>query len=174
MDDPLDLFVIPGGRMLHTRECPHLGVENLTALRPASDGELDSLDVCTSCRAARDGARRRTFANLDEALEAFQCPVENRARVREVIARLPHAFVWIPAAESYIGVGAGPGTGASAYIGKGYLEVHTASGQYDRELLPVNREGGSRSANSPATRPETVCPTCYTVLPATGRCDTCP
>lgn len=167
------LYRVPGGGMLHTRECPHLTVTSLAALVPATDDEVEQVPVCSACSAALDGGRRRTFTTLDQALEAFQAPVANRARVREVIAGLPHAYVWIPASGSYIGVSAQPGAEVAAYISKGHIDVRAGGGQYDREWLPEARDAVGRSGGVSAARPELVCPSCFTVLPATGRCDTC-
>jgi hypothetical protein len=173
-DTPLTLHVVPGGSLLHTRECPHLTVAHLAALVQATPDDLASTEVCSSCRSILDGSRRRTFTTVDAALEAFQAPVENRTLIREVVAGLPQGYVWMPAGGSYVGISAELGVEAAAYICKGYVDVHTAGGTYERTWLPTNGSGGSRGRSTQrADRPEKVCPTCQTVLPGTGRCDTC-
>lgn len=172
-DGALVLCVAPGVDMVHTQECPHLTKTGLAALVPATPEQLDVLPVCTSCRSQLDGARRRGFDSLDSALEAFQTPIENRQRIREIAAALDYSRVWIPASGSYVGIAGAPGTPAVAYFGKGYADVHQERG-YAREWLPVNGAGGRGSSpRSAREREVAVCPTCSTALPATGVCDGC-
>jgi hypothetical protein len=173
-DTTLALHVVPGSSLLHTRECPHLTVARLAVLEPATPDEIATMNVCSSCRAILDGGRRRTFATVDAALEAFQAPVENRPLIRELVAGLPQEYVWMPAGGSYVGISAELGAEAAAYINKGFVDVHAAEGEYQRAWLPTNGAGGSRGRSSQhGDRPVKVCPTCQTALPATGRCDTC-
>lgn len=168
----LTLSVTGDIEMLHTTECPHLGTASLAALVPATTEQLEELPVCSSCRGILDGARRSTYTTLDQALEAFQMPLENRPRAREVAAGLAFSRVWIPASGSYIGVGGPPGTPAAAYFGKGYVALRLPEGGYETEWLPVNGAGGGRSSSGHAERVN-LCSTCFTQLPATNVCDNC-
>lgn len=171
--ETLTLWAAPGLDMLHTVECPHLTAASLKALTPATDEQRESMQVCSSCRGLIDGDRRQTFDSLDEALEAFAMPLDNRPRVRQIAAGLSYGRVWIPASGSYIGIAGAPGTAAVAYFGKGYADVHHPGG-YSRELLPAHDRDTSRGTNERKQPPEPpVCPTCYTQLPVTGRCDQC-
>jgi hypothetical protein len=174
VDDDLTVCVTAEVSMLHTRECPHLGGDALAGLLPASVEQIEALPMCSSCRKVLDGGRRQVFATLDQAMEAYRTPLENRQRVREIAAQLAYGIVWIPASRSYIGVAAAPGSSALAYFGKGYADLHRETGGYDREWLPRNGGGGARvgSASLDAALPK-ICPTCFTALPGTGICDTC-
>jgi len=171
-NEALTLCTAPGVDMLHTVECPHLTAAGLAALVPATADQIESVPVCSSCRGALDGERRRTFATLDAALEAYQTPLENRPRVRAIAAGLTFSRVWIPSSGSYIGIAGEPGTAAVAYFGKGYADVHRPGG-YDREWLPVSGADAGRVGRAVNGATVEVCPTCFTQLPATGKCDQC-
>ncbi|GGC18221.1 hypothetical protein GCM10010972_34300 [Cellulomonas carbonis] len=140
---------------------------------PASADQLELLAMCSSCRDILDGARRRTFATLDAALEALPVPVENRARMRQIAAGLTIAQVWIPPSGSYIAVAA-EGQAASAYFNKGFVDVRREAGGYDRHEMPSYRSG-SRSGvrDSSAGVQVALCPSCFMQLPANGACDAC-
>lgn len=172
LDDLLQMQVTQDANMLHTRECPHLGRQALAALVPATEEQQEQLHTCSSCRDILDGGRRATFEDLGEAMEALPLPVENRARVREIAAELTYSQIWIPASRSYIAVAGTPGTAALAYINKGFVDIRRSVGGYDREVLPLSRAGGGRASGA-VSRPRALCSRCYTMLPASGICDTC-
>lgn len=175
--DPVELCVVPGWGMLHTRECPHLAADALGALVPATPEQATTLPVCLSCRAVVDGTRRRTFRSFDEALEAFQAPLENRPLMREIAAGLSFTEIWIPASGSYIAVAPARGITAVAYFNRGFVDVRTEDGGYRSVELPVNRLRDGNGSAAAARRMEDpgrgVCPTCFMQLPASGRCDAC-
>ena len=170
--EDLTLCVTGNAGMVHTVQCPHLEEAGLAALVPATTEQLERLPVCSSCRAILDGARRSTYATIDQALEALHMPLENRRRAREIAAELTFSRVWIPSSGSYIGVGGPPGTAAVAYFGKGYVELHVPQGGYETEWLPVNGAGGGRCSSAHLEQVN-ICPTRFTQLPATNLCDTC-
>lgn len=169
----LPLQVTRDATMLHTAECPHLGVEALAALVPASEAQLANLPVCSSCRDILDGGRRQWFPSFDAALEALPVPLENRTRMREVAAGLTYERIWIPASRSYIAVAGEPGSAAVAYFNKGAIHVHRPDGGYDRETLSTYTAGSGAEGARTGTSPLRLCPTCHTQLPMTGVCDVC-
>lgn len=171
-DQTLQLYVTPEGSMLHTTECPHLSPAVVAGLVLASEEQIAELPQCSSCRSILDGGRRRRFETLDSAMQEFQSPLENRPRLREIAATLDFDDIWIPASQSYIAL-AGAG-GVVAYFAKGYADLRSPAGGYDRELLPRHGAFGSRGAGGgPGEVVQPVCPTCFTQLPATGVCDMC-
>lgn len=176
MSDPEDVTLYSTGASdkLHTRECPHLTAASLAVLVPATDEQLTDPDICSSCRKVLDGHRRQVFANIDEALHAFQTPLPNRPRIRELAAALPHGHIWVPASRSYIAIASEPGIDAAAYFGKTYADIRTGTGQYARQWLPERYATSTRSAAGHPQLPDApTCPTCHQTLPRTGICDTC-
>lgn len=166
------LYVNADATMVHTAACPHRSAAAAAALTAASDEQVTTLPVCTSCAAILDGWRRTTYDSLDNALEAYQAPVENRPRLREIAAELAYTSIWIPASGSYIALGGADA--AAAYFGKGYADIHLPEGGYRRIELPYSGNAGNRAGGSAAGRaPAVMCDTCHTQLPATGVCDTC-
>src|SRR5690606_15062442 len=101
----------------------HLEAASLDALRPATPEELEQLPVCDSCRAVLDGGRRRRFDSFEEALEAYQAPLENRPLMREIAAGLEFTEIWIPSSSPYIAVSPGPGERIVAYFNRGFVDI---------------------------------------------------
>jgi hypothetical protein len=60
-----------------------------------------------------------------------------------------------------------------AYFGKGYADLHRAGGGYDTERLPRHGAVGARSSAAVIEARASMCPTCFTQLPAMGKCDDC-
>lgn len=172
---PLQLCVAPGLPMLHTRECSHLEAEAVAALQPASPEQLEELPVCSSCRAALDGGRRRRFDSFDDALEAYQAPLENRPLMREIAAGLAYSEIWIPSSSPYIAVSPGPGERILAYFNRGRVDIREDDGGYRHVVLPVNwlRGGGGSGYWRRSERDPEKCTSCHMQLPATGVCDDC-
>jgi hypothetical protein len=152
-----------GGGKLHIRGCSHFSATS--ELLVATDQDAASLELCTACAAELNGQGRTAFDTVDDAMEAFNMPVEARSRVRELVAHVGADRVWIPYSRSYIALGR-DGTRA-LYIGKTYVWI-------DGELttLPGYAPGGG-GGTATAERAIPVCHTCGLELPRTGICDNC-
>lgn len=175
--DPADLLpwqVLPDTAKLHVADCPHLSAERLAQLRPATEAEVADLLPCLSCQSIRDGARRQYFSSFDDALEALPAPVENRARMRQIAARLEIGRIWIPSSRQYIAVAPVAGADAAAYFNRSFVDVRRTEGGYEREELPsgAQTQSGARAKNL-AERTVTSCPACHMQLPSNGICDNC-
>lgn len=167
------LYRTATGTSLHLPSCKHLQdtpVENRIAVAP---GDQLELQVCTWSADELAGTGRRYFDTLDSAFEALPVPVDNRIRIREILAQLRFDLVWIPNGGQYIAVGLS-GSVATAYVNRGFVDVRLPDGGYDRELF-ANYGGGSAGSGGPASPdlPVQVCPQCHVALPATGKCDDC-
>lgn len=159
----------------HTRECPHLTAAVLAELVTATAEQIEKVPACAQCQDVVNGSRRRTFESFEAAMEAFQAPLENRPKMREIAAGLTFKEIWIPASEPYIAVAPQRGEAVVAYFNRGYVALHKQEGGYDYVELPVNRlrEGGrSASARLDDVQRE-VCQRCFMELPASGVCGTC-
>jgi len=174
------VYVSAGAPTLHRRACPSLDEQARQSLTVASAQQRGELAPCRHCWGAIGDVNREEFGSLDEAMKVLPLAVENRARVRAIIADeaaergIPHPFLWIPPSRPYIGMSSGPAGVAVAYIHRGFVDIHRGAGKYHREMLPTHgvSSGGTRSGHSGAPE-QAVCSTCFTELPATGRCDTC-
>lgn len=180
VEPALDLCVLPTARpadqALHTRECSHLTADQLGDLVPASASQIAGLITCESCRAVLDGHRGQTFGSFEDAMEAFQAPLQNRKKMREIAARLDLTEIWIPSSAPYIAVAKQRGDHVSAYFNRGRVQVRNKkSGELDEIVLPTGRAtSGSRSA---AARREEMargnCPRCWMELSPVGTCVSC-
>lgn len=165
------LFRVPEGKMLHARECQHLTEKSLAYLEPATEQDLATYPICTSCRDALASGGRKYFESFDAALEALPVPIEHRVRMREIAATLDRSRIWIPASGSYIAVSAGAGVEASAYFNRTFVDTHKDGGGYVREWMPG--ASGTSTAASKAEAARSVCSSCFMELPANGICDSC-
>ena len=157
------LIRTPGGGKLHIRGCSHLTSTSELLVVTAQDAE--TRELCTACAAELNGQGRTPFDNLDRAMEAFNMPVEVRAKVRELVARVDADRIWIPYSRSYVALGK-DGTRA-LYIGKTYVWING-----ELTTLPGYAPGGGGgAATSERVRP--ICLTCGYELPGTGICDNC-
>lgn len=167
--------VPPSQQVRHTRECPHLSAAALTELVTATAEQVDALPACAQCQDVVNGSRRRTFDSFEAAMEAFQAPLENRAKMREIAAGLTFGEIWIPASNPYIAVAPRRGDAVLAYFNRGYVAIHRPEGGYDDVALPLNwlREGGRSASASADDEQREVCPHCFMELPTSGVCGTC-
>lgn len=174
LNDPT-LFVVPGGALLHTAYCPHLEAESLHRLVAASDQQIGTLRVCSSCQPIRDGQFPRRYDTFDEALDTFGAPLANRPMMREVAAGLVFSVITIPASKPYIAVAPALGVPNIAYFSKGLIELKNDSGGYDVIRLPEAGPSGLRSGlQAPRQAKATICPACFQEMPtSTGVCDNC-
>lgn len=167
------LYRTAGGTSLHLLSCPHLQVtseEKRIAVAPADQA---GIPPCKWTADELAGTGRRYFTTLDEAFEALPVPLDNRARVREILATQKFDRFWLTNGGQYIGVGPTGGP-AAAYVNRGFIGVRQPTGGYEQEQFP-NYGGGSRgsSGSRSAEVPTTPCPKCRMALPATGKCDEC-
>lgn len=154
------LFRTATGQRLHLRPCPHIHGADVV------EDTVGSLDVCDWSQAELTGAGRTYYDVLDDALQAFGAPVEVIARIRQEVGTLAHDSIWIPNSRSYVAIGRGGP--AVCWIGKTYV-MHVG-GEFIE--LPGYAPGGG-GGQVVLQREGGVCPTCWTTMPVTGRCDVC-
>ena len=167
------LFRTASGSTLHLWQCPHLSGTDADKRLPATERDRVRLPQCAWTKDEIAGVGRAYYPTLDAAMEALPIPVENRPRVRELVAAIPFEHMWIPSIGRYVGLGPADGP-AVAYVNIGFLEIHRADGGYDRELFPNFGGGSNGSAQARNPEPPTVlCPIHHIALPASGICDDC-
>ncbi|MDM7855811.1 hypothetical protein [Cellulomonas alba] len=166
VDDPNQWLRAASRTLRHLARCPHLS--DTTTFVVVSAAELDRYEVCQWCADEAAGVGRKYFTNLEDALEAFHMPLENRRRAREVAAAHRHDKIWTNGARTYIALALGDG-GMLAQLGKSWIWTWDNG----RELLPNHTSSRSSTTRSADQRAASVCPTCSVQLPATGICDTC-
>ncbi|WP_125775194.1 hypothetical protein [Antribacter gilvus] len=167
-----ELYVVPGSKMLHSDDCQHQTEQKIATMRPATSAEVDQLELCKSCRRVLSGSRRRYFTSFEDALEAFQAPLENRPRMRDIAGRPDRSVIWIPPSSSYIAVAPAQGAASTAEFYKSYV-AHRVDGVLTREELPVAYEVSDGGTRKPAERERGVCTSCYLELLPSGRCGEC-
>lgn len=160
---PVQLFHTATGERLHIPPCPHVHGVQLFPAYPTTTG---SRQVCTWCQAEIDGVGRTYYDSLDDAMRAFGSFAETRDRIRRETANVPHDAIWIPNSRSYIALG--EGGPAVCWIGKTYV-MHVRGDFVELPGYVAGAGGGTETA----LREGNVCPTCFTVMPITGRCDSC-
>lgn len=117
---------------------------------------------------------RTYFTSLEAALSDFAPPVENRPRIRELVAAIDSESIYIPPSRTYIAIVPRSG-GRIVAIHYGYVDgLRDADGVLYGEALPVNalRDGGSTRVDR-ADETQGVCPSCFIALPTSGVCDAC-
>lgn len=169
---PDELYVVPASRMLHSDDCQHQTEKSFAVMQSASAEEIAEYELCKSCRRVLTGGRRHYFPSFEEALRAYQAPVENRSRMREIAAEHDPAIIWIPPAGTYIALAPGKGLGATAHFHKSHVDEHI-NGFTVREDLPSAYVTASRSAKPAQERELGVCPSCFMELLTSGKCGAC-
>ncbi|GIG20977.1 hypothetical protein Cch01nite_17010 [Cellulomonas chitinilytica] len=161
-----ELFHTADGTRRHLRFCSHFS--DTPADRILEAAVDDGRPLCEWSAAEIAGQGQTRFETLDEALEAYRAPLENRDRMREVAAGFTYDKVWMPNSGSYVAI-AVEGQNALAYFGKTYL--WTAAG--GTETLTGYVAGAGTGPASTRTQDERTCPTHHLSIPATGVCDYC-
>ncbi|WP_062378874.1 hypothetical protein [Demequina pelophila] len=114
------------------------------------------------------------FDSFEAALAEFAPPAENRSTVRETVAGLEFARVYLPPSRSYIGLESADARRNVAKVHSGYIEITVARGERRYVELPINkiRAGGGTRVRVAEEAPA-VCPRCFVAVPLTGVCVTC-
>src|SRR5690554_1810998 len=135
---------------------------------------------------------RTYFSTLDGALADFGLPLGAVDKVRAAVRILDFEHVYIPDSREHIALESAGSTSPVAYITPLFVAIHPPQGASewvqiaDPETVqePAADAGAGsnirrasprrRSAGEPARASAVAtCPSCYTNLPATGKCDWC-
>lgn len=128
---------------------------------------------------------RTYFSSLENALGDFDPPYEALSVIRDVARGLEYTHVYIPESRAHIGLEAAGGGEPIAYIFPGFIALHPRDGVSSFVELPQPLEEAPAPATAKATRAAAsspakavqaepvACATCFTALPASGRCDYC-
>lgn len=117
--DTTPLFRTPTGRKLHIPPCPH----PTAPLEPATQQDLDSLELCTWCTRELNGEGRQPYASLEDAMTAQGILDDRRQKITKLVAALAYDDVYIPNSAAYIGLANKDKRRTLAWVHKAAIDV---------------------------------------------------
>lgn len=131
---------------------------------------------------APDPDERTYFTTIEDAIADWGPPIENIRAIRDAVQDLDYEHVYIPASRKFIGLEAPAGGGDVGFVMPAFVSLQPLNGPTSMVPLPVDGAPAPKPSKplskaaakrAAAEAPPDLCPTCFTVLPATKVCAYC-